>query len=751
MYAAHRLICGFRNAPTLLRPGGTFETFYRERIMAEYKDRTEKISTLLQHVFPASSYEEWREAAVKLLKGAPFEKKMLADTYEGITLQPMYWLEDVKALAHAGTFPGFAPYARGNTVAGYKTAGWKVAQEIRVRTPDECHAALRHDLQHGQTAINLVLDRAAQDGLDPERARAEQVGKGGVSISTADDLETVLEEVDVGELSCIIQAGTSSVTIAAFAAAIFQQRGIPLQQLQGCIGLDPLGILATRGTLPHSLETAYTKMASLTKWTNNVAPQLRTILVQGTPYHHGGASVVQELAYILATAVEYLRHLLDAGLTVDQIAPHVQITCAIGTHCFMEIAKLRAVRILWAKAIKAFHGNEASQKAAVHVQSTLWNKTIHDPYVNMLRTTVEAFAGVVGGCESLHVGGFDDVVRTPDDFSRRIARNIQIILKEEAHIHEVTDPAGGAWYVEKLTDEVARKAWALFQEIERRGGMAKALHDGIIQEQISHIAKKRTANLSTRKQVIVGTNMYPNLQEQPLEPSIFDDEAFQKTRREMVGEYRASRNAVTCSSAIEQIQRMFRENPLTVMDTVINAAATGLTLGEIEGALRFGEERTEHITPVKQFRGAEMFERLRAATEQYTVTTGQRPTVFLANMGPVSQHKARAEFSTGFFEVGGFEVLRNNGFLSIEEAAGAARDSEASVVVICSTDATYPDIVPPLTQNIKAESPDTIVVVAGYPKNEVERFKKAGVDEFIHLKANVHTILTEIMTRLNIL
>ena len=712
---------------------------------------TREKQTLLQQDFPGSSYEEWHEAAVTLLKGAPFEQKMYTSTYEGITLPPMYWQPDVNDVAYANAFPGFAPYLRGNSVGGYKTSAWQVSQEISARTPEACHAALKHDLQNGQTAINLVLDYASQQGIDPDSAFPELVGQFGVSIASVKDLDAVLNDLDVAELPCVIQAGTSSLPAAAFLAVIFQKKGIPFEKLHGCIGIDPLGMLAGHGTLAHSLETAYAKMCGLTCWAKDRAPHLRTILVQGISYHNGGASAVQELASIIATAVEYLRHMQDAGLSVDDVAPHFQFECAVGTSYFMEIAKLRAARLLWAKVMKAFNGNETSQKMALHVRSTRWNKTLHDPYVNMLRTTVEAFAGVLGGCESLHVGGFDEAIRTPDDFSQRIARNTQTILKEEAHIHDVIDPAGGAWYVEKLTDEVARKSWTLFQNIEQQGGMTKVLQNGFIQEQISHTAEQRLTNLSTRKDVIVGTNMYPNIKEQLLTTPADDREAFQRIRSETITDYRAAQNQATHSSALEEIQHAFRETPLTVMESVVTAVKAGATLGDIEGALRCEEDCSCSIPPVKQFRGAELFERLRAATERYTAKTGKRPTVFLANMGPIPQHKARADFSTGFFEVGGFDVLSNTGFFTIDDAAVAANDSGASVVVICSTDATYPAIVPLLTHTIKSESPDMIVIVAGHPKDHVDGFKKAGVDEFIHLRANVHTILTDVMMRLNIL
>ena len=406
--------------------------------------------------FPAQTYEDWRKTIDKALKGASFEKKFVTRTYEGIDLQPLYWLEDSQALPQVNALPGFAPYVRSTELLGYVGKPWEVCQELTCSTPEAFNLALRADLERGQNAVNLVLDRPTRLGIDADQAAASAVGQGGVSISSVADLDQALAGVDLAKTPVFIQSNTTALPLAAFLVALAKQRGNPPASLQGCIGMDPLGALAREGSLPRPLERIYDSMAGLTAWAAVNAPGLQTVAVQGHPYHEGGGNTVQELAFALATAVEYLRAMQACGLAVNTVAPRIRFALSIGSQFFMEVARLRAARLLWAKIVKAFGGAEQAQKMVIYARTSAWNKTVCDPYVNMLRTTVEAFAGVVGGVNSLHVSPFDEVIRTPDEFSRRIARNTHTILREESHIPRTIDPAGGSWYVETLTDALAR-------------------------------------------------------------------------------------------------------------------------------------------------------------------------------------------------------------------------------------------------------------------------------------------------------
>jgi methylmalonyl-CoA mutase len=558
--------------------------------------------------FPYSTYEDWRKSAVEQLKEAPFDQ-LLTKTYEGITLHPIYMQQDVEGLSVMDSMPGFAPYLRGSNVLEYKLKSWDVAQEMPYGTPEECNEALRHDLERGQTAVNLLLDKAARSGLDPDQAQPGDVGRGGVSLATLDDLEKALEGIDLENMPIFVQVGTAGLPFTALLAALLRKQRKSLENIRGWITMDPLGILVCEGTFPYSLQTTYNMMAGLTSWAIHHIPRLRTIAVQGYPYHNSGGNAVQELGFVIATAVEYLREMLNRGLAIDDVAPHIQFVFSLGTTYFMEIAKLRAARVVWAKIVKAFGGNETSQKMALHGRTTLWNKTRHDPYVNLLRTTVEAFAGVIGGCDSLHVGCFDEPIRLPDEFSWRIARNTHAILKEETHLHDVVDPAGGSWYVEKLTDEIARKTWALFQEVERRGGMARAIETGFPQEQVAQIASQRIANLSTGKDVLIGTNMYPNPNEKPLESHEPDYEKLYEERSHYMKTYRNSLLRADKMSALPGAGKMSALSGSDIIDALIQTVLSGATLGDMTKVLQIEEDTLPKVEPIQIHRGTKIMVR----------------------------------------------------------------------------------------------------------------------------------------------
>jgi len=695
--------------------------------------------------FPPVSYADWRKAAEKALKGAPFEKRLITKTYENIDLQPIYRQENLEGLPHLGGLPGFAPYARSTTPLGFVAQSWDVAQEILCGTPAAFNAALRSDLERGQTAINLVLDHPTLHAVDADQAAAADVGKDGLSVSSVADLAQALAGVDLEVTPIYVQANTSALSFTALLAALVQQQGKSLTQLRGAIGMDPLGHLACYGHLPRDLTGVYDAMAVLTGWAKANAPQLQTITVQGHPYHNGGASTTQELAFALATAVEYLRTMQAHGLSIDDTAPRIRFSLSVGSNFFMEIARLRAARVLWAKIVAAFGGNAEAQKMRVHARTSAWNQTLCDAHVNLLRGTTEAFSAVVGGCDSLHVSPFDELVRTPDEFSRRIARNTHVVLREESNLARTVDPAGGSWYVETLTDAVARETWTLFQEVEKQGGMSKALTAGWPQAQVADTAAKRMANLAKRKDIFVGTNMYPNPKETRLDVPTVDTAAIQAERSAALATFRAAAAADKKQAALAQLAQSGSS-----VDAAIQAALAGATLGEIAQAARTGAQPGPAITPICAQRGAVPFERLRETADAFTARTGQRPQVFLATMGPLAQHKGRADFATAFLGVGGFDAVYPAGFDSAEEAATAALASGAKAVVICSTDATYPELVPPLAQKLKQANPGLIVLLAGYPTDQVDAFKAAGVDDFIHVNANCQALLSTLQQKMGV-
>jgi methylmalonyl-CoA mutase len=705
---------------------------------------------LLLDDFPSPTYAAWQAAAVDSLGGKPFEK-LISPSCEGIPIQPLYRREDTAGIA-AATVPGRPPYLRGATAAGNLVRPWAIAQELAYGGPAAFNRALRFDLEHGQTAVNLLLDGPTRAGKDPDGALPGEVGRGGVSLATVEDVAAALHGVELTATPLFVRAGTATLPLLALIAAHLRRSGRPSSDLHGCLEDDPLGALAHEGVLPLSLERAFDEMAQVTLWAAHHAPHLATVAVHTYPYHNAGGNAVQELAFALATGVAYLRALARREVVINVAARHMRFDFAIGGNFFMEIAKLRAARLLWSQVVAAFGGDEDAQRLRLHGRTARRNKTTVDPHVNMLRVTTEALAAAVGGVESLHVAPFDEAARPPDEFSRRVARNAQVILQEEARLTGVIDPAGGAYAVEALTAQLVHAAWALFQEVEGQGGMADALKIGYAQTQIAAVAEKRAANLARRRDVLVGVNQFanPNEASPPADPT--DYAALYRERAAQVANHRAhDDDPAAHSAALERLSEMLAATPERMVETAIAAAAAGATLGELTRTLRVHDGARPTITPVALTRAAEPFEALRARSLSLRERTGERATrVFLANFGPPRQHKARADFAQSFFEVGGFQVLTNNGFPTPEAAAVAALESGAAAVVICSTDETYPEIVPPLVKAIRRKARDTVIILAGRPAEQVEAHKKAGVDEFIYLGADclaVNTWLVDIITQ----
>lgn len=702
--------------------------------------------------FSPSSDADWRKAAEESLDGAPFEKKLVTRTPEGIDLQPIYSRADGEKLALGETWPGFKPYVRGTEPLGARANGWLICQELPYGQPEEFNAALLRDLNQGQNAVNLLFDVATRLGLDPDSALPGEVGGCGLSLATLDDLARALRGVDLAAVPVYAPAGVSAPAIVAMFAAALAEQGRKPSALQGAVLADPFSEWLGRGILPGGLGAAYDDMAMLADWAAKTKSPLRTVGVQAGQWAEAGGSAVHELAFGLATGVEYLCALAARKVTVNRAGPRFLFTYSLGSHFFMEIAKLRAARLIWARAVGAAGGNAAAAKLACHVRSSLWNKTVLDPHVNLLRATTEAFAAVTGGCASLHVAAFDESFRVPDDFSRRLARNIQIILAEECQLGRVVDPAGGSWYVETLTRQLADRAWTLFQEIERRGGMAAALRSGYPQDTVEKLANDRIATVESRRDGIIGTNLHPNLKERLAGTVSTDFSALAARRAGEIAAYRATPEAERGAGALARLSGTLNASAAAKMRMLTEVFAQGATLGDATKVLRAGKVDEAAIKRLRFRRRSEPFEALRHRAEDFLGRTGARPKVFLAGMGPRKQHAARVEFSGGFFAVGGFETIIGKGFETPETAAIAALASGAPIVVICSSDDTYPALVPPLTRMLKAAAKAPVVVLAGLPAAPelLQQYKSAGVDEFIHLRANGAQMLAKLQDKLGL-
>ncbi len=665
--------------------------------------------------FAPATYAEWREAAVAALKGADFDKKLLTKLVEGITLQPIYNKWDEHApVAPAGQFP----YRRGTRALGYMDKPCEIAQSIPAASAEDFNAKLTHDLERGLTAVNITLCKC------------------GLKLKKQADWDTALKGVALDKLPVYINAGSCGMAPLGMFLNTYKAAGYNLADLKGGIMYDPVGKAVNKGSLcgGKGICAYYDQMAVMTKWAIANAPGFKTIGVSGLPYADSGASAFEEAGAMLATAVAYLRAMEERGISVEEAASQIRFTVSVGANLFLEIAKIRALRELWAIIVKECGGSEEAAKICIHARTSYWTLSKVDPWVNMLRGSAQAFSAIMGGVDSIDVLPFDAAVRMPDEFSRRIARNAPIILLGECNLDKVVDPSGGSWYIENLTDETSHKIWDVFQSIEKEGGIIKALQAGSVQKSVNATAAKRYEMADQRRQSIVGVNQYVNLDEKKLETP--------------EGSCCCKGHGHGCCQDVEA-----PAVDMTV-EAVCAAAAEGHSTCLINKGLcagvdcKCGGPLEIEALPVRRL--AERFESLLAKADAYVAAKGERPLVFFANMGPLRQHKARADFSRDFLRAGGLDVVYPAGFTTPEEAAKAAAESGCAVSVICSTDDTYPEIVPAYCAALKALKPDAMVALAGYPADHVEAFKEAGVDIFIHVRANCYNTVEAIQNKIGL-
>lgn len=693
--------------------------------------------------FPASTYEEWVAEVEKVLKGAPFDKKMLSRTYEGVTLRPLYTRQDWPVEGDRSGFPGAMPFTRGARASGNRLDNWDVRQVYTWPDPKACNAIILRELERGVCSLTVRFDRAARAGLDGDAdGAADLAGDDGIMLYSAEDLAVLLSGVFLDLAPVVLAAGAQFLPAAGLLAAVWERRGVAAEKVRGAFNADPLGTLAASGRLPYALDAGLAQMADLARYTASTYPQVTAVGVDTSPYHNAGANEVQDLAASMATAVTYLRAMTDAGIDIDSACRQILFTYPVDCNQFLGICKLRAARKLWARVAESCGASEPAR--AMHQHATMAERimTQRDPWVNMLRGTVMCFSAAVGGADSITVLPFNAALGHPDELGRRIARNTQIILAEESNLAKVIDDGGGTWYVETRTDELARAAWAEFQEIERAGGMIAVLADGAFAAKIAASYAEREKNLALRKDPITGVTEFPNLQEQLPTLDEPDLTAERKAAAERLAAVRsASDGASAALAAIDSAGIGERSR------AVFAAAAAGATIGAMAAALSSGETSTG---PLPRHRLAEAFEALRDASDAHKEKTGEWPRIFLANLGPIAKHTARATFAKNFFEVGGIEALTNEGFGDADACAKAFKESGARIAVLCSADALYEEMVPTVAPALKQAGCE-MLFLAGNPGDKKSAYQTAGVDEFVFIGCNVLEILRSTLARLGVI
>lgn len=652
----------------------------------------------LAGVFPPASEQQWLELVDKVLKGAP-RSKLHSTTPDGIDVAPLYTREAAPGGADEAGMPGRTPFTRGVSQEPRDEAPWGVRALVSAADPAEANRLALRELERGATSLEVRFDAAFRGGFAPsDPGFAATGGVDGILVTSADDLAAVLDGVLFDVAPVHLRPGADFARAAQLLAEVWQRAGVDATQVSGGLGADPIGTLAATGELPQGLEAALVELGALAETTSRDHPGVRAVLVDTTPYVEAGAGEVQELAAMLATGAAYLRAMATTGLSVDDACRQIDVSLGADADVFTTIAKLRAARRVWSAMCAACGASESAQAMRLHVRTAERMMTRRDPWVNMLRVTAAAFAAGVGGADEVTTHAFDAALGEPDELGRRMARNTQLLLQEEANVGKVIDPAGGSWYVESLTDDFARAAWALFGELEAAGGMPSVLEDGSLAGRIAEVRDRRLLDVATRRQPITGVSEFPDIAESPVERPTADLDALRKRASEV----------------------------------------------EVGPALTGSGEPTR-CAPLPRVRWAEEFEALRDASDRHLAETGSRPQVFLVNLGPVAVHTARATFAKNFFEAGGIEAITSErsaatGYTEPADAVADAAARGARLVCLCSSDAVYAEQAVQFASALRDAGADK-VYLAGNPGDRRDAEVAAGVTDFIHVGVDVLDVL----------
>ncbi|MDA3129221.1 methylmalonyl-CoA mutase family protein [Aliibacillus thermotolerans] len=683
----------------------------------------EGIRQVLEEIcdFPVPTQEEWEKVTEKSLKGRSIEEALFTKTLEGITLKPLYREEDRDKLPYQHTMPGQSPYVRGTEAGKLPSRPWEISQSVSERVPALANQVIKEGLERGQHAVKIEWNEALWEHREISR---DNIKDQGVLVTSVDDLLTLLDGIDLDAHPFHVETGPDPLPLFSMWMAAMKKKGAT-KFIKGSVAADPFGYWVKYGTLPLPLSTCFDHVADVIRWCDEEKVDVKTILVSSEPYHLAGASATEELAYIIATAVTYIKELAERGIEPEKTISHMQFHLPAGANFFMEIAKFRALRVLWSHVQTAYDINEEQRTMTVYGVTSKKTKAKYDPYVNMLRATTEAFSLAAGGVDSVEVTPFDEVFQRPTSFSRRIARNTQIILQEESHLGRTIDPAGGSYYVENITHELGEKAWRLFQDIEADGGFEKALREGRIQTQLETLRKQRKEQVEHQERVYVGVNKYADIYEKPVSVTPESDE------KEIVRYFEANN-----ASRIVHNELQDNENKTAQL---IEFASENTTLFSQRVACSWKEEQ-EPITSLPVFREAELFESLRERAEQFKQTKNEPLSALLVGLGPLAHHKARADFAAGFLQTGGFEIEKTDGFDDAETAIAQAVKSKETIIVLCGRDEAYETYGLSIVEGIKKQAPDKTVLLAGQLFDEA-LWKEKGLDGTIHRHSNVYETL----------
>jgi len=690
--------------------------------------------------------------AEKELRGKSL-KDLTWRTLEGIDVQPVYTAEDLHGLDHIESIPGEAPYSRGVKATMYAGRPWTIRQYAGFSTAEESNAFYRQALSGGQQGVSVAFDLATHRGFDSDHPRVVgDVGKAGVAIDSVEDMKILFDGIPLDKISVSMTMNGAVIPVLASFIVAGEEQGVARADLSGTIQNDILKEFMVRNTYIYPPEASMRIVADIIEFTATEMPKFNSISISGYHMQEAGANLVQELAYTIADGREYVRAAIERGMDVDAFAGRLSFFFAIGMNFFMEVAKLRAARVLWHRVMAEFEPkNPKSSMLRTHCQTSGVSLQEQDPYNNIVRTAFEAMSAVLGGTQSLHTNSFDEAIALPTETSARIARNTQLILQEETGVTNVVDPLAGSYYVEKLTADMIDEAWALIEEVEQLGGMTKAVASGIPKLKIEESAARRQALIDRGEEVIIGVNKY-KLETQPdIDVRDIDNNEVREAQLTKLENIRRTRNKSACDAALLELGRRCEEGG-NLLEAAIEAARQRATVGEISIAMEgtFGRHRAE----VKTLAGVygsiyeddEDFKTIQRSVEDFAATEGRRPRILVVKMGQDGHDRGAKVIATAFADIG-FDVDVGPLFQTPEEAAQDAVDNDVHVVGISSQAAGHKTLAPKLLAALKAADAEEIIVVCGgvIPQQDYDFLKTAGVAAIFGPGTNIPNAAKEVL------
>jgi methylmalonyl-CoA mutase len=699
-----------------------------------------------------SKQDTWRELASKELKGRAPED-LTWHTLEGIAVRPLYTEEDVEGLPHMGSLPGQAPFTRGVKATMYAGRPWTIRQYAGFSTAEESNAFYRRNLAAGQQGVSVAFDLATHRGYDSDHPRVEgDVGKAGVAIDSVEDMKILFDGIPLDKVSVSMTMNGAVIPVLASFIVAGEEQGHDKALLSGTIQNDILKEFMVRNTYIYPPAPSMRIVSDIIAYTADNMPKFNSISISGYHMQEAGANLVQELAYTLADGREYVKAAIEAGMDVDSFAPRLSFFFAIGMNFFMEVAKLRAARLLWHRIMTEFGAkDEKSKMLRTHCQTSGVSLQEQDPYNNVIRTAYEAMSAVLGGTQSLHTNALDEAIALPTDFSARIARNTQLILQEETGVTHVVDPLAGSYYVEKLTHDLSEAAWALIEEVEEMGGMTRAVESGMPKLRIEETAATRQAMIDRGQEVIVGVNKYRKDKEDPIDILDVDNVKVREAQIARLERIRASRDEAACQATLDELTRRAREGG-NLLEAAVAAARARATVGEISMALEkeFGRHRAEVKTLAgvygAAYEGDEGFAAIQQDVETFAEEEGRRPRMLVVKMGQDGHDRGAKVIATAFADIG-FDVDVGPLFQTPEEAAQDAIDNDVHVVGISSQAAGHKTLAPKLIAALEARGAGDILVICGgvIPQQDYEFLKKAGVKAIFGPGTNIPEAARDIL------